>query len=332
MTLNRNVDNFFAETEQVAFLPSNVIPGIDFTQRPAAAGPPVLVPRHAEVAPRHDQFPPDSDQRAEVPVPQLPARRPDADAGTHRARQLRAQQPGRGRRGRRPARMPRDRLLQLRQRTASATIATREAARARRRCSPITTARRACSIRSQTEIEQAHIASAFVFELSKVALAARAQARCSRSLRNVDEKLAKRVADGLAMPLPPKATGGARAGRRWSRRRRCRSSGTRRRRWSAARSASCSPRARTTPRSRRVKKAATAAGATVVLIAPKVGGIPVKGGTLKADGQLAGTPSVLFDAIALVLTTQAAKKLCQRWRRGPVRHGCVRAPEGHRAQ
>jgi catalase len=26
MTLNRNVDNFFAETEQVAFLPSNVIP------------------------------------------------------------------------------------------------------------------------------------------------------------------------------------------------------------------------------------------------------------------------------------------------------------------
>ena len=36
-----------------------------------------------------------------------------------------------------------------------------------------------------------------------------------------------------------------------------------------------------------------------MLIAPKVGGIKVKGGTLKADGQLAGTPSVLFDAVAL---------------------------------
>ena len=34
MTLDRNPDNFFAETEQVAFLPSNVVPGIDFTNDP----------------------------------------------------------------------------------------------------------------------------------------------------------------------------------------------------------------------------------------------------------------------------------------------------------
>jgi catalase len=34
MTLNRNVDNFFAETEQVAFHPGNVVPGIDFTNDP----------------------------------------------------------------------------------------------------------------------------------------------------------------------------------------------------------------------------------------------------------------------------------------------------------
>ncbi len=38
MTLNRNVDNFFAETEQVAFLPSNVIPGIDFSNDPLLQG------------------------------------------------------------------------------------------------------------------------------------------------------------------------------------------------------------------------------------------------------------------------------------------------------
>lgn len=30
MTLNRNVDNVFAETEQVAFHPGHVVPGIDF--------------------------------------------------------------------------------------------------------------------------------------------------------------------------------------------------------------------------------------------------------------------------------------------------------------
>lgn len=34
MVLNRNPDNFFAETEQVAFAPSNIVPGIDFSDDP----------------------------------------------------------------------------------------------------------------------------------------------------------------------------------------------------------------------------------------------------------------------------------------------------------
>ena len=38
MTLNRNVDNFFAETEQVAFHPGHVVPGIDFTNDPLLQG------------------------------------------------------------------------------------------------------------------------------------------------------------------------------------------------------------------------------------------------------------------------------------------------------
>lgn len=38
MTLNRNPDNFFAETEQVAFLPSNIVPGIDFSNDPLLQG------------------------------------------------------------------------------------------------------------------------------------------------------------------------------------------------------------------------------------------------------------------------------------------------------
>jgi len=59
----------------------------------------------------------------------------------------------------------------------------------------------------------------------------------------------------------------------------------------------------------RVRAGVEAAGGTTMLIAPKVGGIKVKGGTLKADGQLAGTPSVLFDAVALVLTHDAASRL-----------------------
>jgi catalase len=38
MVLNRNPDNFFAETEQVAFQPNNVIPGIDFSDDPLLQG------------------------------------------------------------------------------------------------------------------------------------------------------------------------------------------------------------------------------------------------------------------------------------------------------
>ena len=38
ITLNRNVDNYFAETEQVAFNPGNVIPGIDFSNDPLLQG------------------------------------------------------------------------------------------------------------------------------------------------------------------------------------------------------------------------------------------------------------------------------------------------------
>jgi catalase len=38
LTLNRNPDNFFAETEQVAFHVANVVPGIDFTNDPLLQG------------------------------------------------------------------------------------------------------------------------------------------------------------------------------------------------------------------------------------------------------------------------------------------------------
>jgi catalase len=38
MVLNRNPDNYFAETEQVAFMTSNVVPGIDFSNDPLLQG------------------------------------------------------------------------------------------------------------------------------------------------------------------------------------------------------------------------------------------------------------------------------------------------------
>lgn len=38
MTLNRNIENYFAESEQVAYNPANVVPGIDFSNDPVLQG------------------------------------------------------------------------------------------------------------------------------------------------------------------------------------------------------------------------------------------------------------------------------------------------------
>ena len=59
-----------------------------------------------------------------------------------------------------------------------------------------------------------------------------------------------------------------------------------------------------------IRKAALKAGATVKIVAPKVGGAKASDGSmLAADGQLAGTPSVMFDAVAVVLSTAGAQAL-----------------------
>ena len=51
-------------------------------------------------------------------------------------------------------------------------------------------------------------------------------------------------------------------------------------------------------------------GGGVVVWVPKVGGVKLAGGSmLTADGHLAGTPSVMFDAVAIVLSDAGAKKL-----------------------
>src|SRR5690606_18650367 len=54
-----------------------------------------------------------------------------------------------------------------------------------------------------------------------------------------------------------------------------------------------------------------AEGGSVFTIAPKVGPLQLKGGTMQADGQLAGSPSVLFDAIGMILMPEQAVKLAR---------------------
>jgi catalase len=155
--------------------------------------------------------------------------------------------------------------------------------------------------RSQTEIEQAHLASALVFELSKVTLE-HVRLRVLANLRNVDETLATRVADGLAMDLPNASPAAAEP-------------------FDMAESPALRILGKypETLKGRLVglvvtdgsdgkiisatRAAVEAAGAQVQLIAPKIGGVTLADGSrLKVDRQLAGSPSVLFDAVALILS------------------------------
>ena len=106
MVLNRNPDNFFAETEQVAFCTAHIVPGLDFSNDPLLAGPHPLLCRHADLAAGRAQLPRDPDQRAGRPGPQQPARRHAPPGDPARPRRLRAELarrrlsvPGRRRRG-----------------------------------------------------------------------------------------------------------------------------------------------------------------------------------------------------------------------------------------
>jgi catalase len=59
-----------------------------------------------------------------------------------------------------------------------------------------------------------------------------------------------------------------------------------------------------------VRKAASSAGASVKIVAPKIGGVKLANGKkLAADGQLAGTPSIVFDAVAIVLSEEGVKMM-----------------------
>jgi catalase len=161
--------------------------------------------------------------------------------------------------------------------------------------------------RSQLPIEQAHIASALVFELSKVKLE-HVRNRVLANLQNVDLELAARVALGLGTKLPIPSQPAAEPIdlplapslsiiRRVTPTLVGRSVGVL--------FADDSPRADVL----RLKGEIEDAGGRAVLIAPKLR-VTTKGGALDAEAQLAGTPSVTLDAIALVLTSKAATDLC----------------------
>jgi catalase len=297
LVLDRNVRNFFAETEQVAFGSQNLVPGIDFSNDPllqgrsfcyldsqlSRLGSPNLthLPINAPQCPfRHFQ---QDGRMASV----NPAGRVNYAPNSWLAGRVAGEAPG-----------------------AGFSSYAEEMAGTKLRRRPESFADHYNQARqfylSQAPLERKHIAAALIFELGKVETPA-IRARVVAHLLNIDDRLAMNVAEGLRLDsLPAPAT-----------------------RIAAPRDLPESPALgvlRNGPRTfagrklgalvtdgvdasflRQLETQFNDLGAVVELVAPAVGGIKAEDGAwIEAKRSLASAPSALFDAVALVVAPQAS--------------------------
>ena len=197
MVLNRNPDNFFAETEQVAFCTAHVVPGIDFSNDPLLAGR-----IHSYVDTQITRLGGPNFHEIPINAPVTPVHNNQRD-GMHR------QAIPRGRVSYEPNSLGGGCPFQAGAGQGFVTVPERLAAQqeqSKLRGKPEKFAEHynqaTLFFDSQTPVEQAHIAAAFRFELSKLTVPAIRQ-RMVASLRNVSEALARQVADGLGMDTLP---------------------------------------------------------------------------------------------------------------------------------
>ncbi|MDP2367165.1 catalase [Rhodoferax sp.] len=197
MVLNRNPDNFFAETEQVAFCTAHVVPGIDFSNDPLLAGR-----IHSYVDTQITRLGGPNFHEIPINAPVNPVHNNQRD-GMHR------QAIPRGRVSYEPNSLGGGCPFQAGAGQGFVTVPERLAAQqeqSKLRGKPEKFAEHynqaTLFFDSQTPVEQAHIAAAFRFELSKLTVPAIRQ-RMVASLRNVSEALAQQLADGLGMAALP---------------------------------------------------------------------------------------------------------------------------------
>lgn len=299
LVLDRMPNNFFAETEQVAFMTQNVPPGIDFsndpllqgrnfsyldTQLKRLGGPNFThLPINAPKCPMHN-FQQDGHMAMRNPVGRTNYQPNSHGEGPRES-------PSRGYRH-----FPADEQGQkVRLRPESFADHYSQARQ---------------FFISQTGAEQRHIASALTFELSKVeSLAIRE--RMVSHLLNIDETLATTVAQKLGFQSMPKPADAAMPTRQ---------------------DLEASPALSIVERGpmrfegrklgimiadgvdakllKALTKAVAAQKAVIELIAPKVGGVTADdGSSIEANHMIDGGPSVLFDAVVLLTSHQAIDDL-----------------------
>ena len=193
LRLDRVIDNMFAETEQVAFMTQNVVPGIDFTNDPLLQGR-----NFSYLDTQLKRL--GSTNFAQLPVnaPRCPVMHFQRDGHMQMGRQA-------GRANYEPNSFTGAAAGPRADHEAGFRTVARQESGPTRRLRPESFADHYSQAgqfyRSQTRPEQEHIWMAFVFELSKCEIPQIRQ-RMVANLRNVDEELAQKVADGLGMDLP----------------------------------------------------------------------------------------------------------------------------------
>ena len=199
LVLNRNPDNFFAETEQVAFCTAHVIPGIDFSNDPLLAGR-----IHSYVDTQISRLGGPNFHELPINAPLAPVHNNQRD-GLHR------QAIPRGRVAYEPNSLAGGCPFQAGAAQGFVTVSSRLQAddiQDKVRAKPEKFAdhftQATLFYESQTPVEQAHIAAAFRFELSKVTVPA-IRERTISMLRNASESLAQTVANELGMLTLPDA-------------------------------------------------------------------------------------------------------------------------------
>jgi len=299
MVLDRNPDNFFAETEQVAFCTAHVVPGIDFSNDPLLQGRlfSYLDTQLSRLgSPNFHQLP--------INAPKCPF------ANQQRDGHMQMGQP-RGRVAYEPSSLAADSPRESPARGFRSTAVDEAGVKGRVR--PESFADHYSQARqffvSQTGFEQAHIASALVFELSKVDTLHVREAVVGH-LRHIDAGLAQRVADGLGLAKLPEAAAAAAPVQDMPASPALQIIGKMRDTLAGRCVGILIADGSDAKRVAATHQAVERAGASVKIVAPKVGGARMADGKgMAADGQLAGPPSVLFDAVAVLLSAEGAALL-----------------------
>ncbi len=301
LVLDRVVDNFFAETEQVAFCTQNVVPGVDFTNDPLLqgrnfsyldtqlkrlGGPNFThIPINAPKCPFH-HFQQDGHMAMHNP----------AGRANYEPNSWQGNESG-----------PREALHGYTSFPAKIE-GVKERARSETFADHYSQARQ--FYMSQTPVEQEHIQAALTFELSKVKHAA-IRERVISHLLNIDAPLAEEVAKGLGLPELPKAADAAKPTRDDLQ---------------PSDALSILKNAPASFAGRKIgvlvtdgveasvlsalKTAAEQEGAQVVIVAPQVQGVRASdGATIEGDEAVEGAPSVIFDAVVLLPSQEGVKQL-----------------------